>query len=454
VSTDLERAIPDVVHGLLRTLWDGGHAAYVVGGSLRDTLLGRGAKDWDLATAALPERTVELFPGAVYENKFGTVAVRTMDPVVDEVEITTFRTDHDYADFRRPHRVEFGESIELDLARRDFTVNALAWGAEPGEQPRLVDPHGGQADLAARTLRTVGDPTKRFDEDALRMVRAVRLAATLEFSVEPATLDAIRARAQLVRHLSGERIAMEMTRLLTADRPSIGLGLMADTGLLDAISPDLAAQRGVPQNKVPGEDLWDHTLRAVDGATREPPHIRLAALLHDIGKPMTMADGRFLGHESVGANLADTLLEQWRWPLAERQRVVSLVRQHMFGYMPTWSDAAVRRFIAKIGPEHLEELFLLREADHLGSGRERDAGGLDELRARVAAQLAAGVALDLHGLAVDGSDLMTELGMQPGPGLGRLLDWLLERVIAEPSVNTREGLLDLARRRQSSQGAL
>jgi tRNA nucleotidyltransferase (CCA-adding enzyme) len=455
VSTplDFERAIPDVVHGLLRTLWTRGHAAYVVGGSLRDTLLGRPAKDWDLAAAALPERTLELFPGAVYENKFGTVAVRTEDPDVGEVEITTFRSDHDYADFRRPHRVEFSESIELDLARRDFTVNAMAWGAEPGEPPRLVDPHGGRADLAARILRTVGDPAERFHEDALRMVRAVRLAATLDFDVEPATLAAIREKADNVRRLSGERIAIEMRRLLAADRPSIGLRLMADTGLLFAISPDLAAQSGVPQNKVPGEDLWDHTLRAVDGATREPPRIRLAALLHDIGKPLTMADGRFLGHESVGAELADKLLDDWRWPIAERQRIVRLIRHHMFGYQPSWSDAAVRRFIGKITREELEDQFLLREADHIGSGREPNAGGLDELRARVAKELAAGVALDLSGLAVDGSDLMTELGITPGPGLGRLLDWLLERVIADPAVNTREGLLDLARRRLSSEKA-
>ena len=454
MSTGPEGSIPDVVHGLLRTLWDGGHAAYVVGGSLRDTLLGRTAKDWDLATAALPERTLELFPGAVYENKFGTVAVRTGDPAVAEVEITTFRTDHDYADYRRPHRVEFGESIDLDLARRDFTVNAMAWGAEPGDAPRLVDPHSGQADLAARTLRTVGDPAKRFDEDALRMVRAVRLAATLDFTVEPATLEAIRAKSQLVRHLSGERIAMEMAGLLAADRPSVGLRLMADTGLLAAISPDLAAQQGVPQNKMPGEDLWDHTLRAVDGAARDHPRIRMAALLHDLGKPLTMADGRFLGHESVGAELADRLLEAWRWPLVERARIVRLVRQHMFGYQTSWSDAAIRRFIAKVGPDHLEDLFLLREADHIGSGREPGAGGLDELRERVAAQLDAGVALDLRGLAVDGSDLMTELGLAPGPRLGKLLDWLLERVIADPAVNTRDRLVDLARRRLSSEGSL
>ncbi len=189
------------------------------------------------------------------------------------------------------------------------------------------------------------------------------------------------------------------------------------------------------------------------GAVKEPGRIRLAALLHDIGKPLTMADGRFLGHESVGAELADKLLDDWRWPAAERGRIVRLVRHHMFGYQPTWSDAAIRRFIVKVGPDELEDLFLLREADHIGSGREPDAGGLNELRARVAKELAAGVALDLSGLAIDGSDLMAELGITPGPGLGRLLDWLLERVIAEPSVNTREGLLDLARRRLSSDAA-
>jgi tRNA nucleotidyltransferase (CCA-adding enzyme) len=453
VSTELEQSIPEAVHGLLRTLWSAGHAAYVVGGSLRDSLGGRPPEDWDLAAASLPERTLELFPGAVYENKFGTVAVRTDDPEVGEVEITTFRSDHDYADFRRPHRVEFSESIELDLARRDFTVNAMAWGAEPGQPPRLVDPHGGQVDLATRTLRTVGDPAQRFHEDALRMVRAVRLAATLDFVVEPATLAAIREKADNVRRLSGERIAIEMKRLLAADRPSVGLRLMEKTGLLFAISPDLAAQPGVPQNKVPGEDLWDHTLRAVDGAAKEPPRIRLAALLHDIGKPLTMADGRFLGHESVGAELADKLLDDWRWPVAERQRIVRLIRHHMFGYEPTWSDAAVRRFIVKITRDELEDQFLLREADHIGSGREPNAGGLDELRARVVKELDAGVALDLSGLAIDGTGLMSELGIEPGPGLGRLLDWLLERVIADPSVNTRDGLLNLARRRLSSEKA-
>jgi tRNA nucleotidyltransferase (CCA-adding enzyme) len=442
---DPTSAIPTVVHDLLRTLWTTGHAAYVVGGSLRDTLLGRVPLDWDLATAARPDETQALFPGAVYENQFGTVAVRTADAAVGDVEITTFRIDHDYADFRRPHRVEFGDSLELDLARRDFTVNAIAWGAEPGGEPRLVDPHDGRVDLRGRLLRAVGDPEARFGEDALRMIRAVRLAAQLDFEVEPSTLAAIEAKAELVRHLSGERITEEMRRLLAADRPSVGLRLLADTGLLAQLSPELAAQRGVPQNKIPDEDLWDHTRRSVDGAVTAPAHIRLAALLHDIGKPSTMADGRFVGHEIVGADQARHLLDRWRWPTVERDRVVLLIRHHMFGYMPTWSDAAIRRFIVKVGREALDDLYLLRQADNVGSGLMPDAGLLDEFRARVTAQLDADVPLDLGALAVDGSDLMDEFGWPPGPVIGTTLQWLLDRVIGDPSLNTRERLLAAAR---------
>lgn len=449
-SDDLAAAVPPAVLELLRALWDAGHAAYVVGGSVRDVLMGRPAVDWDLATSALPEQTEALFPDTLYENAFGTVAVATDDPAVGEVEITTFRSDHDYADFRRPHRIEFCDSIEQDLARRDVTVNAIAWGAPAGgppagEAPQLVDPFGGREDVAARILRTVGDPRARFEEDALRMLRVVRFAATVGFDVEAATLAGLQARAELVRYLSGERIATELAKILAAPVPSVGLRLLADTGLLAPISAELAAQRGVPQNKAEGEDLWDHTLRAVDAAAPHPPYIRLAALLHDIGKPATMADGRFLGHDVVGAELADTLLERLRWPRHERERIVHIVRHHMYGYVPTWSDAAVRRFIAKVGREALDDLFLLREADNVGSGRERDGGGLGEIRARVATQLAAGIVLDLRDLDIDGDVLMAELGLTASPRLGTVLHELLERAVADPTINQRPRLLALAR---------
>lgn len=437
-------AIPAAVQALLGTLWAAGHAAYVVGGSLRDVVLDRKPADWDLASDARPDRLVELFPGAVYENRFGTVAVRRDGEVF---EITTFRTDHDYADFRRPHRVEFGDTIEVDLARRDFTVNAMAWGTRPGEPPRFLDPYDGLADARAGVLRAVGDPRARFEEDALRMIRAVRLAATLGFRVEAGTLAGIQARADLVAHLSGERIAAELDKLLGAPAPSVGLRLMSDTDLLASISPDLAAQRGVAQNKTLGEDLWDHTLRAVDAAPATRPVVRLAALLHDIGKPTTFADGHFVGHDAVGAELAGAFLDRLRSPRAVRERVVELVRQHMFSYESNWSDAAVRRFIGKLallGDGALDELLALREADNIGSGLPPTSGRLDELRARITAELAAELVLDRSGLALDGADLMAELGLEQGPLLGRILDELLEQVISDPALNDRPTLLLLA----------
>jgi tRNA nucleotidyltransferase (CCA-adding enzyme) len=448
VEAAIRAGIPEPVRGLLSTLWDAGHAAYVVGGSLRDIALGRPAADWDLASDALPEQVLALLPDAVYENQFGTVGVRRGG---DVFAITTFRSDHDYADFRRPHHVEFGDTIELDLARRDFTCNAMAWGApaKHAGTPELVDLYGGLADVEARLIRAVGDPSVRFEEDALRMIRAVRLAVTLDLTVEPATLAGIEERAELVRHLSGERIATELDRMLAADQPSVGLRLLSDTGLLAGISPDLASQRGIPQNKVEGEDLWDHTLRSVDAAPSGRPVVRLAALVHDIGKPATFADGHFIGHDSVGADLAAAFLERLHAPRSVRERVVHLVRNHMFSYESNWSDAAVRRFIAKMtldgtATEALEELFDLRVADNVGSGLPADAGGLDELRSRVADALREGVVLDRRDLAVDGRDLMAELGLGPGPRLGLILDTLLERAQDDPALNDGPTLLLLA----------
>jgi putative nucleotidyltransferase with HDIG domain len=439
--TAIADAIPDAVDDLLVALWTSGHAAYVVGGSVRDVALGRPAKDWDLATDALPAETLATFPDAAYENTFGTVAVRRDGATY---EITTFRSDHDYADFRRPHRVEFGASLEADLARRDFTVNAMAWGARPGESPSLHDPFGGARDATAGLLRAVGVPAKRFEEDALRMLRAVRLSTTLDFEIEPETLAAIRSSAPLAAHLSGERISMELGRILAADQPSSGLRLMRATGVLDAALPELASQPGVPQNKIPGQDLWDHTLATVD-ASPDHPIVRLAALLHDIGKPATQADGHFYGHETVGAEQARSLLGRLHEPRIVIERVTHLVRQHMFRYEPGWSDAAVRRFIGKVGRESIDELFALREADNVGSGVDRGADGLAELRERIRAELAAGPVLDRSALAIDGDDLIAELGLRPGPELGRVLETLLQRVIEEPGLNEAPTLLLIAR---------
>ncbi len=437
-------SFPPAVTDLLERLWAAGHSAYVVGGSLRDALLGREASDWDLTTDARPERIQAIFRRSLYRNRYGTVVVRRAG---NEYEITTFRTDHDYADHRRPHRIEFGERVQDDLARRDFTVNAMAWGAEAAQRdrPELIDPFDGRSDADRRILRAVGEPGARFAEDALRMIRAVRLAAVLGFEIEPATLHGIVDNAPLAAHLSGERIAGELERLLAAPRPSVGLRLMADTGLLAVVAPELAAERGVSQNKIPGEDLWEHTLRSVDAAPVSRPIVRLAALLHDVGKPLTAADGHFLHHDAVGAGLADALLRRWHLARSIADPVVFLVRQHMFSYEPSWSDAAVRRFLGKIGIGALDDLFALREADNIGSGLPAETEDLAELRRRVEEQLAAQVALDLHALAVDGNDLMEELSLPQSPAVGRILRALLERVIADPSKNDRATLLRLAR---------
>jgi tRNA nucleotidyltransferase (CCA-adding enzyme) len=439
----LAELVPGPVVDILDRLRDAGHAAYVVGGSLRDALGGREPADWDLATDALPEELIALLHGAVYENRFGTVAVRRDD---DVYEVTTFRTEHEYADFRRPHKVEFGRDITADLARRDFTVNAIAWGREARDTGpnALVDPFGGSTDLDRRTLRAVGDPDARFREDALRMIRAVRLAAALEFEIEPVTLEAIRANAGLVAHLSGERVGAELEKLLAAPRPSIGLRLAAETGLLAVIAPDLALQRGVPQNKVPGEDLWDHTLRTVDAAPASRPVVRLAALVHDIGKPSTLADGHFHHHDVVGARLAEAWLRRLRFPRAAADDVTHLVRHHMFWPDPDLTDAAVRRFLKRVGARNLDNLFALRRADDIGSGMAPDDPDLAQFRARLAAELAAEAALDRYALAIDGDDLILELGLEPGPALGRMIDGLVDRVITDPGLNERATLLLLA----------
>ena len=433
--------IPAPVAELLATLRRGGHSAYAVGGCLRDALLGRDPADWDLTTDAPPDRIGSLFPHSLYENRFGTVVVRQADA---QYEITAFRRDVSYTDHRHPDLVEFGDSIEEDLARRDFTINAMAWGGKPGEESRFVDPHGGREDLARRLLRAVGAPDRRFHEDALRMVRAVRLSATLEFEIEAETVAAIGRNAELTRHLSGERIAAELIKLLAAPRPSVGLRLMEQTGLLAVIVPDLARQRGVLQNKTAGEDLWDHTLRTVDAAPNRTL-VRLAALLHDIGKPDTLAEGHFHNHEIVGAEMTRAFLTGLHAPRVLQEQVAHLVRNHMFAYAPNWTDAAVRRFIRKVGPGSIGDLMALRAADNEGSGLPAEAGLLPELGRRVQREIAGHVVLGRSQLAVDGNDLRSELGIEPGREMGRILDALTERVIAEPALNDRAILLEVAR---------
>ncbi len=433
---------------ILERLWSGGHAAYVVGGGVRDQLLGRAAVDWDVATDALPEQMLVTFPEGRYENRFGTVGVPTEE--VDTVEVTTFREDHQYADHRRPDGVTFTDSIGADLARRDFTVNAIAWGRAAGAtSEEWVDPTDGLADLRAMFLRAVGDPAKRFDEDGLRLLRAARLSAQLGFDIEPATLAAMSATAETVRWVSAERVGAELRRMVATPRPSDAFRILSTTGVLEHCLPELAAQRGVAQDKIPGHDLWEHCLTALDAAVAidpDKPLLHLAALLHDIGKPGTAADGHFIGHDEEGARLARELLARLAFAHREIDHVATLIANHMFNYEPRWSAAAIRRFVRRVGRANVADLLSLRAADNVGSGLAPDAGRLDELRRRIARELDANPPLELRDLAINGSDLVGELAIKPGPIVGEILDRLLGLVIADPAQNKREVLLEHARK--------
>ena len=439
--------LPADVERVLSTLWSNGHAAYVVGGGVRDSLLGRPVEDWDVATSALPETVASLFSDSRYENRFGTVTVPRTKPR-DRVEVTTFRRDHQYADHRRPDSVTFTDSLDEDLARRDFTVNAIAWGRQATDHsPSWSDPTGGLADLDARLIRAVGEPAKRFGEDALRLLRAARFAAQLGFAIEPATLAAMAATAETVSFVSKERIGIELRKMVVADPPSAAFRILAETGVLAGALPELQAQRGVPQDKVTGDDLWGHCLRTVDAAAElgGDETLRLAALFHDIGKPPTFADGHFIGHDSEGAKLAEALLTRLAYPRRSIDDVVVLIDNHMFSYERRWSSAAVRRFIRRVGREHIHALLQIRRADNLGSGLPANAGDLDELETRIRAELTANAPLTLRELAVNGDDLVSELGIAPSPQVGELLERLLGEVIADPSRNTRDALLAQAR---------
>jgi tRNA nucleotidyltransferase (CCA-adding enzyme) len=426
-----------------------------VGGGLRDTLAGVVATDWDLATAAHPEQVLKLFPSARWENRFGTVSVPVSSHVV---QVTSYRTEAAYADRRRPSEVRFGGTLREDLARRDFTINALAWlparhgpgdGGDGARDGWLLDPHDGRGDLERRMLRAVGDPDQRFAEDALRLLRAVRFATGLRLELEAATRAAIVRHAGAVRHLSAERVRDELMRILADERapPSTAFGLMEELGLLGPLLPELARLRGVPQAKpVPG-DVLDHSLRTLDALPAADPLLRLAGLLHDVGKPATQAGGHFYDHERVGAEIADRLLERLRLPRPERARIVALVRHHMFAYTPTWTDAAVRRLIQRVGADRLADLFVLRRADNAASGVEEPAAGsLAALERRVREQLDAERPLAIRQLAIDGHDLMRELQLAPGPRIGEILDDLLAAVVDEPELNEHDRLLERARR--------
>jgi poly(A) polymerase/tRNA nucleotidyltransferase (CCA-adding enzyme) len=441
----LPHPIPGSVADVLRTLAATGHDAVLVGGAVRDLLRGVLPTDWDVATSAPPDEVAPRFPGSTWLNRFGTVTVHG-DPTV---EVTSYRSEGGYADRRRPDEVRFGVPLADDLARRDFTINAIAW--RPIDLARgsgeVIDPHGGRADLAAGVLRAVGDPAARFEEDALRLLRALRFAARFELRLDPATERALREHAPSAATVSGERVRDELLRMLgdATHPPGGALRALEGSGLLRVLLPELAALRGVPQGKPLPGDALDHSLRTADALTAGDPILRLAGLLHDVGKATTLADGHFIGHETQGADLAAAVLDRLRLPRDATDRIVHLIRQHMFAYAPDWTDAAVRRFVRRVGPDALDDLFALRAADNAASGVVvPPSGGVAELRERIA-RVAIGAALETRQLAIDGDDLQSELGLAPSPQIGRILAGLLEAIIDEPELNERPRLLEMAR---------
>lgn len=445
--------LPPPVAGVLRALQKAGEEAVLVGGCVRDLVRGEEPVDWDVATSEQPEAVARLFPGASWENPFGTVTV--LDAAGGPgIEVTTYRVEAGYRDGRRPDAVRWGRSLADDLARRDFTINAMAWlpdhgtgGIRAGTRGgRLVDPFGGAGDLEAGLLRAVGDADARFNEDALRLVRAVRLAGRFDLRLDRATETAIRSHASDAAGLSGERVHDELMRILAgAAPPSRAFRLMERLGLLVVLLPELAALRGVPQTKPLAGDALDHSLRAADALPAEDPVLRLAGLLHDLGKATTLGDGHFLEHERTGERLAAEVMLRLRAPRAEGTRVGRLVLHHMFTYTSDWTDAAVRRFVRRVGADLLADLFALRAADDAASGvNEPVDGGWHELRRRALDAIARDP-LEAKHLALTGDDLVAELGMRPGPAIGRLLAALLDAVLDDPALNSRDRLLGLAR---------
>ncbi|MSP24828.1 MAG: HD domain-containing protein [Myxococcales bacterium] len=442
-------AIPPDVIGICQRLRDKGKRGWIVGGCVRDLLRGREAKDWDLATDARPEEVSRFFAKVIPTGlQHGTVTVLIKGK---PYEVTTLRGEGEYRDGRRPSEVVFIEDIVQDLARRDFTFNAMA--IDPLART-LIDPFDGQRDLAAKVVRAVGVPVERFAEDGLRVLRAARFAASLECEVEPRTLAAMaepRALATFAK-VSVERVHDEWMKTMSAVRPSVAFELMRHSGTLQLSCPELVETVGCEQNKWHGYDVWGHTMAVLDAC---PPDavLRLAALFHDVAKPRTRefsdktGDYTFYGHEVKGAELADTILRRLKASTEDRKRVVHLVRHHLVCYSPEWSDAAVRRFIQRVLPERVEELIVLARADAAGKGRvvEEELAMLEELRVRVATVVAAGMALKVGDLALDGRELMAELGIAPGRLVGEIQRALIELVTDEPEANTRARLLSAAR---------
>ena len=457
--------IPQEVHRVADALAQAGFSAYLVGGCVRDLLMDRVPKDWDIATSAKPEKIQKLFIDSVYENQFGTVCIKTEseDPALKIIEVTTFRLEGKYTDKRHPDEIKFAETIEEDLGRRDFTVNAMALIVNHDNdnnddkkmkssvishrhRARIIDPFHGEDDLRARVIRAVGNPDARFTEDALRLLRAIRFSSQLNFSIEEKTASAIARHANLLEFISKERIRDEFAKLIMTDRAADGVVMLERFGLLRFILPELEEGIGVGQNKHHIYTVFEHNLKSLAYAVAQhySLEVRLASLFHDLGKPRSKRgegpDCTFYGHQVVGERMVLKAMDRLRFPKDLTEHVALLVREHMFVYDPeVVTLAGVRRLVRRVGSENMDDLFRLREADRIGSGVPKaQPYRLRHLKAMVEKVQQDPISAKM--LSLDGNDVMRIAGTPPGPKVGMLLAILLEEVLDKPELNDEAAL--------------
>lgn len=435
--------IPKEVGEISETLRRAGFENFIVGGSIRDLLLGREPKDWDIATKATPEEIIKNFPKTFYENEFGTVGVvneKTEDETLKTIEVTPYRLESGYSDARHPDKIEWGESIERDLARRDFTVNALAYNTETKE---IFDPFGGLEDIKKKIIRAVGNPEERFNEDALRMLRALRLASELNFALELETQKAIEKNVELLARISRERVRDEFTKIILSDSPALALELAARLGILKYISPEFEKGIGMEQNQAHAYTVWEHLLRTLDHSARKKfsPHVRLAAFFHDVAKPHTRVwkneQWTFYGHEVLGAKLTRKIMGDLKFPKELTDRTAKLVRWHMFfSDTEKITPSAVRRIVRNVGENLIWDLVNLRTSDRIGTGRPKEI----PYRLRKYKSMIEEVLRDpisVKQLKLNGADIMKLTTSKPGPKIGFILEILLSEVLENPNQNDK-----------------
>ena len=442
--------IPAPIKEIARILNMEGFQCFLVGGSVRDSIMGFTPNEYDIATNAKPEDVQRIFKYTIPTGiKHGTILV-----ILDDmhVEITTFRSDGNYSDGRHPDKVEYTASIEDDLPRRDLTINAMAYNVLDGT---LIDMFDGMKDIKNKIIRSVGNPYERFTEDGLRIMRAIRFATKLNFNIEKETFEAICHSTGMLTSIAYERIREEFNRILISDNPFRGIELLRKTGILVLIMPELMQGFGVSQNKFHKYDVYYHilhTIQAVEPLETEELTllVRLAALFHDIAKPMVQKkvskqeEPVYYNHEVVGANVAKKIMKRLKYSNAEIDFVTLLVRQHMFYYQDEWTDGAVRRFMKAVGIENIKPLLKLREADRLGSGNRKDkeSKAIPKLLARIDKIIEEENAITVKDLKINGNDLMKEFNLKPGPIVGKILNYLLDLILDDPSLNDKEKLME------------